>query len=168
MPLLIHERDGREVRVWDSLAIAEYLAELFPDKKLWPEDPIARAFARSISAEMHSGFRPLRENLSIDNLFETRPGVVFSDAAKADIARVEEIWSEARERFGKTTGGPFLFGHYTIADAMFMPVCARFRIYQAKLSPLAQAYAEAVLSDPDTLAWEAAGRREEPAEVLAK
>ena len=115
VPLLIHERDGQEVRVWDSLAIGEYLAELFPDKRLWPTDPVARAFARSISAEMHSGFRPLRENLSIALLDRARgrrkrrqgrhrPG-------RGDLARGA---GDARARSG---GGPFLFGRYTIADA---------------------------------------------------
>jgi glutathione S-transferase len=165
VPLLIHQRQGREVRVWDSLAIAEYLAELFPAKKLWPDDAVARAFARSASAEMHSGFKPLRENLSMD-LLASRHGTPITPEARVDIDRVEAIWTEARETWGAKAGGPFLFGGYTIADAMYAPVCSRFRTYGVKLGPLSEAYVEAVLSDPDYLVWEDACRRDEPAEII--
>src|SRR3972149_11988607 len=85
VPVLVHRRDGSEVKVWDSLAIGEYLAELFPAARLWPADPVARAFARSISAEMHSGFRPLREHLSMA-LLDRHPGRIDDPEAQADIA----------------------------------------------------------------------------------
>src|SRR5690606_38149437 len=119
VPLLLHHRDGVTTSVWDSLAISEYLAELFPERGLWPADRRARAFARSISAEMHSGFRPLRENLSM-NLLASLPDTEITEEARIDIARVEAIWREARETWGEKAGGPFLFGGYTIADAMYM------------------------------------------------
>src|SRR5690606_34860742 len=116
-------------------------------------------------AEMHSGFRPLRENLSM-NLLASLPDTEITEEARIDIARVEAIWREARETWGEKAGGPFLFGGYTIADAMYMPICARFRTYGVKLGPVAEAYCRAVLSDPDYLVWEDACRRDEPAEPL--
>jgi len=161
VPLLVHRRDGREVKVWDSIAIGEYLAELFPAAKLWPVDPEARAFARSISAEMHSGFRALRDELSMA-LLEMKPKRIENPATAAEVKRVETIWREARERWGRADGGPFLFGHYTIADAMYAPVVTRFRTYCTHLDPVAAMYMEAVLKDPDFLAWEAAAAGEGP------
>jgi glutathione S-transferase len=158
VPFLVHRRDGREVKVWDSLAIGEYLAELFPAKQLWPADPAARAHARSISAEMHSGFRPLREHLSMA-LLERLP-TPNHPQANADIARIEKMWRECRERWGKNGSGPFLFGAWTIADAMYAPVVTRFRTYGVKLGATCTAYMEAVLSDPDFRAWEDQARRE--------
>jgi glutathione S-transferase len=154
VPLLIHRRNGGETKVWDSLAIGEYLAELFPDKHLWPADREARAFARSISAEMHSGFKQLREHLSMA-LLERHPGVgVNHPGAAADIKRVDRIWCDARERWGKKAGGPYLFGHFTIADAMYAPVVTRFRTYAVHVDSMCHNYMEAILSDPDFLAWE--------------
>ncbi len=165
VPLLVHRRsDGSEVRIWDSIAIGEYLAELFPDAHLWPKDAEARAVARSIAAEMHSGFLALREHLSMA-LLERTPKTVTDPAALADIERVQEIWTEARERWGAKNGGPFLFGHYTIADAMFAPVATRFRTYGTRLTATAEAYKEAVLSDPDFVAWEEDALREPPPEA---
>lgn len=161
VPLLVHQRDGREVKVWDSIAIGEYLADFFPDAQLWPADPIARAFARSISAEMHSGFRALREELSM-HLLDRTPKVVTAPAALADIARVQDVWTEARERWGDREGGPFLFGHYTVADAMFAPVVTRFRTYATPLTPTVENYTHAVLDDPDFRAWEESAVREPP------
>ena len=159
VPLLVHRLADGEVKVWDSLAIGEYLAESFPLQRLWPADPEARAFARAISAEMHSGFRPLREELSMA-LLEMKPKRVENAAALADIARVDAIWKEARERWGKKAGGPFLFGHYTIADAMYAPVVTRFRTYGIHIDPTGMKYMEAVVSDPDFLAWEGAAEAE--------
>lgn len=164
VPLLVHRRDGKDIKVWDSLAIGEYLAELFPDSRLWPEDVEARAFARSIAAEMHSGFRPLRDELSMA-LLDRIPKTVTNPAALADIARVQAIWTEARERWGARNGGPFLFGHYTIADAMFAPVATRFRTYGTRLTLVAEAYQEALLNDPDFRAWEEGALREPPPEA---
>ena len=154
VPLLIHRRDGKDVRIWDSMAINEYLAELFPEKRFWPADPVARALARSISAEMHSGFRPLRQHLSMA-LLERRPGEgLHGEGVPEDIARIEAIWTDCRTTYGEKHGGPFLFGHFTIADAMFLPVATRFRTYMPHLMPICMAYVEEVLNDPDFLVWE--------------
>jgi len=150
VPLLVDRRAG-EIKVWDSLAIGEYLAEAFPAARLWPEDRRARAVARSISAEMHSGFRPLREHLAMA-LLERLPKPDNADA-DADIARVAEIWRTCRERFGDTGGGPYLFGHFTIADAMYAPVVSRFHTYGVALDPVGDAYMAAILADPDVEAW---------------
>jgi glutathione S-transferase len=161
VPFLVHKRDGGEVKVWDSLAIGEYLAELFPNARLWPEDPAARAFARSVSAEMHSGFRPLREHLSMA-LLEHHPRPKNTEA-DADIARVEAIWRECRERWGAMGEGPYLFGHFTIADAMYAPIVSRFHTYGVTLDPAGTAYMAAMLADPDISAWfEQAKRDPEP------
>jgi glutathione S-transferase len=166
VPLLVHRRDGGEVKVWDSLAIGEYLAELFPDKHLWPADPAARAFARSIAAEMHSGFKALREHLPMA-LLERKPKVITDPEALADIARVAAIWREARERWGVKNGGPWMFGHFTVADAQYAPIATRFRTHGVTLDPVAQAYMEAVLADPDFRAWEAQAKLDPPQEPLS-
>jgi glutathione S-transferase len=164
VPLLIHRRNGSEIKVWDSLAIGEYLAELFPDKRLWPADPEARAFARSMSAEMHSGFRQLREHLPMA-LLERHPGVgINQPGAAADIRRVDQIWCEARERWGEKAGGPYLFGQFTIADAMYAPVASRFRTYAVHIDSMCHTYMEAILNDPDFLAWEEQAERDPPPE----
>jgi glutathione S-transferase len=164
VPLLIHRRGDAEIKVWDSLAIGEYLAELFPERRLWPADAEARAFARSISAEMHSGFRPLRNHLSMA-LLERHPGEGYTDPeAAADIRRVTEIWRTARERWGKPGGGPYLFGHFTIADAMYAPVVTRFRTYAVPVDPETRGYMDAILADPDFLAWENQAKQDPPAE----
>jgi glutathione S-transferase len=151
VPLLIDRRDGGEIKVWDSLAVGEYLAEAFPGAGLWPEDRAARAVARSISAEMHSGFRPLREHLAMA-LLERLPRPENAEA-EADIARVAEIWRSCRERWGEAAGGPYLFGHFTIADAMYAPVVSRFQTYGVAADPVSNAYMAAVLADPDVAAW---------------
>lgn len=166
VPFLIHERDERTIKVWDSMAIGEYLAEVFPEKLLWPEDVEARAMARSISAEMHSSFRALRDRLDMQ-LLDRIEGVRTDDEPVAgEVARVQAIWTEARQRFGEKQGGPYLFGHFTIADAMYAPVTTRFRTYGVKLDPVAAAYNEAMLSDPDMLAWEAQAAIDAPPEPL--
>lgn len=167
VPLLIHERGEETVKVWDSLAIGEYLAELFPAQNLWPEDPTARAVARSISAEMHSGFRALRDRLDMNLLGRVQGVTVDDEPVKSDFLRVQKIWTECRETWGEQMGGPYLFGHYTIADAMYAPVATRFRTYGIGLEPTAQAYCEALLSDPDMKAWEDAARMEDPPEPKA-
>jgi glutathione S-transferase len=162
VPLLVHHSGGKEIKVWDSLAIGEYLADRFPDRRLWPEDPAARAYARSIAAEMHSGFRPLREYLSMA-LLERHP-TPNNPQANADIHRVEQLWRECRETWGKANGGPYLFGHYTVADAMYAPIVTRFRTYGVKLGATGATYMEAVLADPDFRAWEAQAERDPPPE----
>ncbi len=163
VPFLVHQRpDGREVGVWDSLAIGEYLAETVPAARLWPEDPVARAHARSIAAEMHSGFRALRHHFDMA-LLERRPTPTDPQALN-DVARIEAIWSQCRERWGASGGGPFLFGRWSIADAAYAPVATRFRTYGVTPGAVAAAYLQAVLSDPDFLAWEEQARKDPPPE----
>ena len=164
--ILVHSPAGKvpilktpRVTVWDSLAICEHVAELFPDRLLWPEDRAARAVARSVSAEMHSGFADLRACMPM-NLHTREPGRGRTAACEADIARVLQLWRDARARFG--SDGPFLFGHFTIADAMFAPVCTRFDTYQADLDRDAQAYVDAILALPAMQEWYRSAR-EEPA-----
>ncbi|WP_421726569.1 glutathione S-transferase [Bauldia sp.] len=165
VPLLVHRRDGREIKVWDSIAIGEYLADTFPAARLWPSDPIARAFARSISAEMHNGFRPLREHLPMALLART-PKVINDADAQADIARVAEIWRQARDNWGRDGDGPWLFGHYTVADGMYAPIVTRFRTYGVRLDPICEDYMAAVTADADFRAWEARAERDPPQEPL--
>lgn len=164
VPLLIHDRGDLTVKVWDSMAIGEYLAEIFPDKKLWPVDPVARAVARSISAEMHSSFRALRDRLDFDLLAHHDGVSVDDEPVASDVRRVQQIWTECRETYGEQIGGPYLFGSFTIADAMYAPIAARFRTYGVTLDPVAEAYKHAVLSDPDMVAWADAARIEDPPE----
>lgn len=141
--------DG-EIRVWDSLAICEYLAERFPDKPLWPDDAAARAVARSVSAEMHAGFGALREHMSM-NIRARYPGQGRTPDCLADIERILAIWTDCRARFGG--GGDFLFGRFGIADAMFAPVVLRFETYGVALEGAARDYADAVLALPALQAW---------------
>jgi len=163
VPFLVHRRgDGSEVKVWDSLAIAEYLAETVPEAKLWPDDPVARAHARSIAAEMHSGFAALRNHLDMA-LLERRPTPTDPQALK-DVARIEAIWAECRQRWGASGEGPFLFGRWSIADAAYAPVATRFRTYGVTLAAPAAAYRDAVLADPDFLVWEAQAKADPPPE----
>ena len=153
VPALI---DG-DVTVWDSLAIIEYVAERFPQTRLWPEDPARRAHARSISAEMHSGFGALRNECGM-NLHRPVRAIALSAEARADIARIQQIWTECRERYGKM--GPFLFGDFCGADAMFAPVVHRFRIYAIAVAPEVQAYMDTMMSLPAFQEWTRAGLAE--------
>jgi glutathione S-transferase len=123
--------DG-DITVWDSLAIIEYAAERFPDARLWPTDVAARAHARSVSAEMHSGFMPLRIECGM-NIHRPVKSKVLSADAQANIARIQEIWTDCRARYGKS--GPYLFGAFSGADAMFAPVVHRFRTYSVSVTP---------------------------------
>jgi glutathione S-transferase len=148
-----------EITVWDSLAIAEYLAEQFPDKHLWPQDVAARALARSVVAEMHSGFAGLRTAMSM-NIQARLPGRGRTAAAQADIGRICEIWEECLARYGHRG---FLFGEFSIADAFFAPVVTRFQTYGVALAPALQAYCERVLAHPAVAEWvEGALRETEP------
>jgi glutathione S-transferase len=146
VPVLL---DGN-LPIWDSLAIAEYLAEKFPHKNLWPSDIAMRARARSISAEMHSGFSALRTSMQM-NVRRKIPGRVPSAEVAADIARIDAMWSECRGAHG--SGGAFLFGKFCIADAMYAPVATRFRTYSVALSEPAQTYADHILGLPAMQAW---------------
>jgi glutathione S-transferase len=142
-------RDG-DIQVWDSLAICETLAERFPEKHLWPLDAAARAVARSVSAEMHSGFSALREHMSM-NIRARRPGKGRTAESLADIERILSIWTDCRARFGE--GGDFLFGRFSIADAMYAPVVLRLQTYGVALEGAAKDYADAVLALPALKAW---------------
>jgi glutathione S-transferase len=155
VPALVHG----ELVVWDSLAICEYLAELFPQAKLWPEDATARAVARSVTAEMHSSFANLRTHMPM-NLRARRPGEGRAPGVAEDIARVTALWSECRSRFGR--GGPFLFGAFSIADAFYAPVVTRFVTYGVELDAVCGAYRDAVLALPAMKAWTEAARNEPP------
>jgi glutathione S-transferase len=153
VPALI---DG-DITVWDSLAIIEYLAERFPEAKLWPEDRAMRAHARSISAEMHSGFMPLRNECPM-NLRRPVGAVALSDDARANIARIQEMWADCRKRYG--TRGPFLLGAFSGADAMYAPVITRFRTFAIDVSPEAGAYMDTMLALPAVEEWTRAGLSE--------
>ena len=145
----LHE-DG--FQVWESLAIAETLAERHP--QMWPADPRARARARSISAEMHAGFVDLRTAMPMNLKLRLR-GRPASSAVQRDIDRVVEIWEEARTQFA-TPDGPWLFGAFSVADAMFAPVVWRFHVYNVDLPPLAGVYRDAMLAHPAMQEWYAA------------
>jgi glutathione S-transferase len=146
VPVLVH--DG--VTIWDSLAIGEYLAETLPAAKLWPEDRTARAVARAVSAEMHSGFAGLRSCMPM-NVRARMPGLGRTPASLRDIERVRAIWSDCRRRFGQ--GGPFLFGRFSIADAAYAPVVFRFRTYDVALGDAERAYSDAMLTLPAMQKW---------------
>jgi glutathione S-transferase len=143
--------------VWDSLAIGEYLAELYPQARLWPEEMKARSVARAVSAEMHAGFAPLRTHLPM-NMRSSFPERGVTPEAQADINRITALWRDCRSRFG--AGGEFLFGHFTIADAMYAPVVSRFRTYKIALEEEAQRYADAIWALPVLQEWLAAARNE--------
>jgi glutathione S-transferase len=147
VPVLHH--DGNVI--WDSLSICEYVAELFPDANLWPTDRAQRAKARSISCEMHSSFAALRRDMWMD-ILESKPGVGHSAEALADVRRIEQIWHEQLAA-PSHSGGPFLFGAFTIADAMFAPVVSRFRTYGVDIDARCRAYMDAVFALPGTQQW---------------
>ena len=139
-----------EEPVWDSLAIAEAVAEMFPEKQLWPAEARARQVARSICAEMHAGFPKLRSAMPM-NLRALMPGKGMSPEVQKDIDRVVEIWEFCRARYGQ--GGELLFGAFTIADAYYAPVATRFLTYGVKLPAVAQRYADALLALPAVHEW---------------
>jgi glutathione S-transferase len=143
--------------VWDSLAICETLAEMFPDKRLWPVEPRARQIARSICAEMHAGFRDLRAAMPM-NIRAAHPGKGMSTAVKQDIERISATWESCRARHGQA--GDMLFGAFSIADAFYAPVVMRFATYAVELKPAARAYADAVRALPAVREWIAQARRE--------
>jgi len=153
VPVLL---DG-DVRVWESLAILEYLAEKFPDAGLWPAQEHARAHARAVAAEMHAGFLPLRRDLPMNVRRPVKPRPL-DDGAGADVARIETIWKECRAQFG--AGGPFLYGRFGAADAMYAPVVWRFHTYAVEVNAATRAYMDAVLALPASREWYEAGRRE--------
>lgn len=143
--------------VWDSLAICEYLAERFPEKGLWPADRAARATARSVCAEMHSGFTALRGACPM-KFKERFPAQPLSKEVQADVARITALWEDCRRRFG--SGGRFLFGAFSIADGFYAPVVSRLRTYAIPVSPIAQSYADALWELPSMKKWEAGAKAE--------
>ncbi len=146
-----------DILIWDSLAIGEYLADLFPAKGLWPADRAARAMARSVAAEMHSGFGALRNRLPM-NMRRDKPAPVVDAAAQADIARVQAIWRDCRETFG--LGGAYLFGMPTLADAFYAPIVSRFTAYRVPMEGAVAAYARAMWEWPALASWREAALKE--------
>jgi len=157
VPILL---DG-QVRIWESIAILEYAAERWPEKRMWPADRGARALARAVSAEMHAGFAALRTAMPM-NCRGRYPGKGRGPAVDADIARIEAMWADCLKR----SGGPFLFGAFSIADAMYAPVASRFLTYGVQLAGAVQQYADAVLGLPAMREWYEAAAAEP--EVLAE
>lgn len=159
--MLVPRLTHGDVTVWDTLAIAEYLQETFPSAGLWPADKVARALCRSVSGEMHSGFHNLRSALPMNLKARHAKFKIFS-GARPDVERVKAIWNECLA----TSGGPWLFGSApTVADAMYAPICTRFRTYAVDLEPRLAAYAEMVLAWPLMLEW-TEGAIAEPDEIL--
>lgn len=156
VPCLIDAEGGDRLVIWDSLAICEYLAELVPG--LWPAERALRAEARAISAEMHSGFLPLRQGMPM-NVRASKPGTPRSPEVEADIRRILAIWEACRSRCAAR--GPFLFGAFSIADAMYAPVVWRFLTYGVGLPPASQAWAESMLALPAMREWQAGALAEE-------
>lgn len=150
------------VKLWESLAICEYLAETFPAARLWPSDPVVKAHARASATEMHGGFPELRRNMPME-VSRYRPERNRARHCEADIRRVTEIWRDCRERFGKAGAhgkGDFLYGGFSIADAMYAPVTTRFTTYGHKLDPDSMRYIEAVADFPAMREWVAAAKQE--------
>jgi glutathione S-transferase len=149
--------DG-DITVWDSLAIIEYAAERFPEAWLWPQDVAGRAHARSVSAEMHSGFMALRNECGM-NLHRPVGAKALSDDAEANIARIQQSWTECRTRYGKS--GPYLFGAFSGADAMYAPVVHRFRTYAVEaITPEVRGYMETMMALPAFQQWTREGLAE--------
>ena len=152
VPALMHD----DVVIWDTIAIAEYLNEMFPKAAMLPDERVARAWCRSISGEMHSGFVALREALPM-NLRLFRPGFAVWSAVQADIDRITEIWRECLAM----SKGPWLFGaHPTIADAMYAPVVTRFRSYDVEMHGACERYCRQIMGWPDMREWFAAAQKE--------
>ncbi len=150
VPILL---DG-DIAIWDSLAILEYVAEKFPKAQLWPADPQARAHARAVSAEMHAGFVNLRRHCPMNMRRESRKHELTAEVA-ADVRRIERIWTDCRAQFAD--GGPFLFGAFGAADAMYAPVVSRFASYAIGVGAAAEAYMASVMALPAWIEWRNAG-----------
>jgi glutathione S-transferase len=148
--------DG-QVQVWESLAILEYLAEKFPNARLWPADPAARAHARAIVAEMHAGFVPLRRLLPM-NMWRPVQKRDLTPEVQSNVRRIEAMWTDCRTRYG--AGGSFLLGAFGAADAMYAPVVSRFHTYAVEVNAVARTYMDAVMALPAWGEWRAAALKE--------
>jgi glutathione S-transferase len=142
-------RDG-PITVWESPAVIDYIAELYPEKAIWPRGKAARAHARSLSSEMHAGFQPLRQHCPTNFRRAVRK-IALNHAVEADVARIEAAWAHARGTFGKA--GPFLFGRFSAADAMYAPVVNRFHTYDVPVSRATRDYMDAIMALPAWKAW---------------
>jgi glutathione S-transferase len=168
--ILLHSAAGKlpvlkhgDLTVWESLAICDYIAETWPEAGLLPEDRRARAVARSVMSEMHAGFASLRREMPMDiNSLSplAQGGVTPGEETRLDIARVQQIWQDCRGRFGKD--GSFLFGRFSLADAMYAPVATRFRTYGVALDAVSKAYVDAIYAWPAMQEWCAAAANEQP------
>jgi glutathione S-transferase len=152
VPTLVHG----DVTVWESLAIGEYLAEIFPAAKLWPESPSVRAVARAVSHEMHAGFMAMRRHfpMNMRSVFDRD----IIPEIQGDLDRITALWRDCRQHYG--AGGDFLFGEFGIADAMYAPVVSRFRTFKLPLEGETEAYAKAIEAWPAYQEWQAAARNE--------
>jgi len=153
VPVLVDE----DLVIWDSIAIAEYVAEKFPEAHLWPSDPKRRAVARAVSAEMHAGFGDMRREMAM-NVMARTPKHSLPEPVRRDVERVLAIVRDCLAQ--KAPGGPFLFGHFTIADAMYAPVVTRFVTYDIAVPPDVRTYMDAVVALPAMQAWIAAAKAE--------
>jgi glutathione S-transferase len=142
-------QDG-EVAVWESLAVIEYIAEKYPEKAIWPRAKAARAHARALSSEMHAGFQALRQHCPTNFRRQVRK-IALNEAVEADVARIEAAWAHARKTFG--AAGPFLFGRFSAADAMFAPVVNRLQVYDVKVKKATRDYMDAIMALPAWKAW---------------
>jgi glutathione S-transferase len=168
--ILLHSAAGKlpvlkhgDLTIWESLAICEYIAATWPEAGLLPEDARACAVARSVMSEMHAGFVALRRELPMD-INKLSPlaqnGVTPGEEARLDIARVQQIWQDCRGRFGRK--GDFLFGRFTLADAMYAPVATRLRTYGVAMDSVSEAYVNAIYAMPAMQDWCAAAAKEQP------
>ena len=164
--ILRHWRNGKvpilkhgEITVWESLSICEYAAELFPEAGLWPSETRPRAIARSLCSEIHAGFAALRQNMPM-NVRSRFPDEGRKPGVQEDINRITAIWRRGRDRFGESLGGPFLFGSFTVVDAMFAPIVSRFRTYAVELGEVEAAYADAIWAYPAMQEWAKAAQAE--------
>ena len=155
VPVLWEDAIGTGFATWDTLAIMERVADLFPDKAIWPRDGRQRARARSLAAEMHSGFRALRGAMPM-NLRSQYPGMGHTPEALADAARIQALWADCL----KASGGPFLFGEFSAVDAMYAPVVTRFKTYGVTLDNAAREYSQAIFAAKGVAAWIATSRAE--------
>lgn len=149
-------KDG-DITVWESLAILDYLDETAGAGRFWPKERAARGFARSIAAEMHSGFSALREHCPMNVRRRLEP-YALTPAAQANVDRIVAVWTEARQRFG--AGGPFLFGAFSAADAMYAPVVMRLHFYVVPVPPVVRSYMDAILAMPTMQEWFASAQKE--------